>query len=87
MTAGSLDGWVWRDLKALPASWYDGLAEILRLVEEESRWPQGLLDASIAWIPEVDSDATPLGQRPLFVLPLVYRLWVSVRMGHVEEGS
>ena len=50
MTAGGLDGWGWRDLKALPASWFDGLADVLRLVEEESRWPQGMLDAYIAMI-------------------------------------
>ena len=25
-TAGSLDGWGWRELKALPAPWFDGLA-------------------------------------------------------------
>ena len=28
-TAGSLDGWGWRELKALPVAWYDGLARIL----------------------------------------------------------
>ena len=28
-TAGSLDGWGWRELKVLPVSWYDGLARIL----------------------------------------------------------
>ena len=38
LTAGGLDGWGWRDLKALPLSWFDGLADILRLVEEDERW-------------------------------------------------
>ena len=33
-------------------------------------------------IPETDGDAAPLGQRPLSVLPVVYRIWVSARMGH-----
>ena len=28
-TAGSLDGWGWRELKVLPVSWYDELARIL----------------------------------------------------------
>ena len=32
-------------------------------------WPDGLLDAYIAMIPKTDGDATPLGQRPLSVLP------------------
>ena len=28
-----------------------------------------------AMIPKADGDSTPLGQRPLIVLPVVYRLW------------
>ena len=30
-TAGSLDGWGWRELKVLPVAWYDGLARILTI--------------------------------------------------------
>ena len=33
-SAGSLDGWTWREFKALPVSWFDRLAAVLRLVEE-----------------------------------------------------
>ena len=62
--AEGLDGWGWKDLKALPVSWYEGVADFLRLVEEDGRWPQGLLDAYIAMIPKVGGDATPLGPRP-----------------------
>ena len=29
VTASSLDGWGWRELKVLPLSWYDELARIL----------------------------------------------------------
>ena len=47
--------------------------------------PQGLLDAYIAMIPKNDGDSTPLGQRPLSVLPVVYRLWASLRLGHLRE--
>ena len=47
-------------------------------------WPDGLLDAYIAMIPKTDGDATSLGQRPLSVLPVVYRIWASARMGHLE---
>ena len=28
-TAGSLDGWGWKELKVLPVSWFDELARIL----------------------------------------------------------
>ena len=79
-TAGSLDGWGWRELKVLPVAWYDELARILTLVEDTGVWPEGLLDAYIAMIPKSDGDATPLGQRPLSVLPVVYRIWASARM-------
>ena len=51
-TAGSLDGWGWREFKALPVAWFDRLASIFTLVEEEGVWPDGLLDAYIAMIPK-----------------------------------
>ena len=63
-TAGSLDGWGWRELKALPAAWFDKLASLFTLIEEEGVWPDGLLDGYIAMIPKSDGDSTPLGQRP-----------------------
>ena len=43
------------------------------------------LDAYIAMIPEADGDSTPLGQRPPGVLPVLYRLWASLRLGHLRE--
>ena len=43
-----------------------------------------MLDAYIA-IPKVDGGATPLGQRPLSVLPVVYRIQASARMGQLED--
>ena len=36
-------------------------------------------------IPKADGDSTPLGQRPLGVLPVVYRLWASLGLGHLGE--
>ena len=83
-TAGSLDGWGWRDLKVLLVAWYDGLARILTKVEEIGVWPGGLLDAKIAMIPKADGDATPLGQRPLSVLQVVCRIWASAGMVQLE---
>ena len=61
----------------------------MELVESTGSWPQGLLDgvlgAYTAMIPKADGDSTPLGQRPLSVLPVVYRLWASLRLGHLRE--
>ena len=61
------------------------LAVLLELVETTGVWPQGLLDAFIAMIPKADGDSTPLGQRPLSVLPVVYRLWAPLRLRHLRE--
>ena len=36
-------------------------------------------------IPKADGDSTPLGQRSLSVLPVVYRLWATLRLGHLRE--
>ena len=84
-TARGLDGWEWRELKVLPVSWYDELARILTKVEDFWVWPDGLLDAYIAMIPKTGGDATPLPQRPLSALPIVYRIWASARMGQLDE--
>ena len=83
-TAGSLGGCGWRELKVLPVSWYDQLARILTKFEDFCDWLDGLLDAYIAVIPKTDGDATPLGQRPLSVLPIAYRVWASTRMGQLD---
>ena len=85
VTAGSLDGWGWRELKVLPTPWFDGLARILSSVKDTGIWPDGLLDACIAMIPKTDGDATPFGQRPLSVFPIVYRIWASARMGQLGD--
>ena len=83
-TAGGLDGWAWNEIKALSLPWFSGLAILLNLVEDTGDWPQGLLDAYIVMIPKADGDSTSLGQRPLSVLPVVYRLWASLRLGHLR---
>ena len=70
-TAGSLDGWGWRDLQALLIAWFEWLAVILVRVEFDGVWVQGLLDAYIAMISMFDGDAAPIVQRPQCVLPVV----------------
>ena len=74
----------WRELKVLPVSWFDELTLILTKVEDLGVWPDGLLDDYITKIPKTDGNATPLGQRPLSVLPVVYRIWASAGMGQLE---
>ena len=66
-------------------SWFVGLAPVLRQIESEGRWPQGPQDAFIAMIPKAGGDSTPLRQRPICVLPVVYRFWASVRPSHIQD--
>ena len=73
-------------MKVFPVSWYEELARILTKVEDVGVWPDGLLDAYIAMIPKADGDATPLSQRPLSVLPVVYRIWASACMVSLMIG-
>ena len=60
-TAGSLDGWGWREFKDLPAVWFDRLAFFLTVVEDDGIWLDGLLDSYFALIPKTDGDSTPWG--------------------------
>ena len=83
-TAGGLDGWGWREMKALPEPWFDELARMLAVAEEGGTWPEGLLDAFFAMIPEVGGDATPSGSPPS-ASPIVYRIWAAARMVQVED--
>ena len=76
--------WLDESLKYCLFRGFDGLARILSCVEDFGIWPDGLLDAYIAMIPKADGDATPLGQRPLGVLPVVYRIWASAKMGQLD---
>ena len=46
-----------------------------------------MLDAYIAMIPKADGDATHLGQRPLSLLPVAYRIWASARWYSWRAGS
>ena len=39
----------------------------------------------MAELAKADGEASPLGQRPLSVLPIVYRIWASARMGQLED--
>ena len=60
------------------------MAVVLSRVELDGVWLEGHLDAYITMIPKDDGNATPLGQRPLCVLPVVYRIWASVRLRHLD---
>ena len=85
-SAGSLDGWGWRELKVLPVSWYDGHgSHSFQRLRTLVFGLMGYWMFTFTMIPKSDGDATPLGQRPLSVLPIVYRIWASTRMGQLGD--
>ena len=61
--------------KALPASWMASVARLLNLVEEEGAWPPEWLEAYVVMIPKASGGLRPRDQRPITVLPVLYRLW------------
>ena len=61
--------------KSLPMTWYDAVARLFTLVEEEGRWPTEWLDAYIAMIPKAVGGTRPRDQRPITVLEVLYRVW------------
>ena len=67
-------GRAWNEIKRSPFLFLVcGLALILRSVGAAGCWPQHLLDAYIALIPKSEGGSSPIGQRPLCVLLVVYR--------------
>ena len=82
--AQGLDAWSPDGFKALPRAAFDDLAEVLTQVEAEGRWPEGLTGAIVALLPETD-DHGPLAQRPISLLPMVYRLWAAARGAILKE--
>ena len=73
------------EIKALPLPWFSGLAILLELVETTGICLRVFWMPFISMIPKADGDCTPTGQRPLSVLPVMYRLWASLRLGHLRE--
>ena len=72
------------DLKALPKEAFDDLADVLTQVEAEGKWPEGLSGAFVALLPKKD-DHGPLAQRPISLLPMVYKLWAAARGAILKE--
>ena len=82
--AQGLDAWSPKDLKALPKEAFDDLADVLAQVEAEGKWPEGLSGAIVALLPKKD-DHGPLAQRPISLLPMVYKLWAAARGAILKE--
>ena len=63
--------------KALPPAWTAAIARLLDLIEVAGSWPEEWLDAYIVMIPKAAGGSRPQDQRPITVLPMIYRLWAK----------
>ena len=61
--------------KSLPAAWLEAVARLLNLIETERAWPVEWLEAYVVMIPKAAGGTRRRDQRPITVLPMVYRLW------------
>ena len=67
------------DLRSLPDRLPGWLADLLREVERQGKWPARLAEGYTALIPK-EGPPGPLNTRPLTGLSMVYRLWAGVRL-------
>ena len=82
--AGGLDGWAVGELRVLPVEAFRELAAVLTRVETEGTWPRGLSGAMVTLLPK-KGDHGPMAQRPISLLPMIYRLWAAARAGMLKE--
>jgi hypothetical protein len=83
--AKGVDGWSPAELRSLPRSYSQGLAELLNLIEKEKKWPEGL-NPIIALIPKEGPKSE--GQlRPIAILPYIYRVWMAIRKCRIKQWA
>ena len=61
--------------KALPDVWAGAIARLFNMAEEEGCWPDAWAEAYVVMIPKSAGGTRPQDQRPITVLPLLWRLW------------
>ena len=63
--------------KAMPVEWMEAVARLLNLAEMERNWPQEWLRAYVVMVPKSCGGVRPQDQRPITILPVLYRLWAK----------
>ncbi len=76
--AGGLDGWQVAEFKVLPLYLLEGLAALFNYVEQGGEWPDHVVAPEGVLLPKA-SGFTPLDRRPIWLLPVVYRIWAAGR--------
>ena len=74
----------WGDILKLPDAAPEELAGLLNDVETWGAWPKELLGAIVVMLPKGEG-GKPLAQRPIGLLPGIYRLWARIRVTDLKE--
>ena len=79
--AVGLDGWSVPELRLLPDEILAWMAEMLEVVERTGRWPEDLRCPEGLLPPKGgnSNEADPMERRPIWLLPMLYRLWAAGR--------
>ena len=80
-----LSSWRPGDLKNLPVEAFEQLCSLFAACEHERRWPVQLLTGVVTFLPKEEATILPPDKvRPISVLPLVLRLYLSLRAKHLS---
>ena len=74
-----LDGWTVGELRLLPMELHGWIAALFEEVEALGRWPRELAEPEGLLLPKPGGEGGPLDRRPIWLLPILYRLWAAGR--------
>ena len=74
------DAWAVTDLRNLPDCILELLLVLFMSIEESKQWPEALMFGFCSLIPKDPADLSPLGQRPLGIMSVVYRIYCAYRL-------
>ena len=74
-TARGLDGFSMPELKAMPDVLQQMLLSLFNTVTRACKWPEKLLDATVALLAKILHPTSAKGSRPITVLATLYRVW------------
>ena len=76
--AVGLDGWSVAELRLLSNELIEWMADLLEMVEQLGRWPAALCCPEGLLLSK-PGDGGPMDRRPVWLLPMLYRVWAAGR--------
>ncbi len=76
--APGLDGWTVSELRLLPDELLAWIVDLFEEVERQGVWPSELCQPEGLLLPK-PGDGGPMDRRPIWLLPMLYRVWAAGR--------